>query len=206
MTTKFIMLEVTDLYDLLERGSQARQMAHYAANHCDGGLVTIFDQQISVSFIDRVFEHLNRHEKTFWDPDCTLATKGASADFIASLDNAQREAFFPCVAILIGQGRLELCYPYSSDPASPLKDAGEIVSNKHWVSYSFLESIQRELDKIVVGCSGLRLNEAILFSGEFLQSLDQYEREMLMPCTLQMIRGGAIEFPLVELGNEEELT
>lgn len=123
---------------------------------------------------------------------------------MSSLNDAERESLTTCIGILVGQGRIELCCPFNADEDAPEKSADELTKNKRWVYYTFIERVQAELDKIVVGLTGLRMSEDALFSVEFLQSLTQSEREMLMPCTLKMVMAGAINLPVFELADEEE--
>ena len=204
MTTKLCLLNGADITDLQNKGETAHFMANHIAHFFKGDVISLPDQQISREFIDRVAVHLNRYELIFLEDGVFSTKEEIKVPFMSSLSNDERESFSTCVAILVGQGRLELCLPFNADRDAPEKNADELVNNKRWVYYSFIERVQTELDKIVVGLNGLRLSEATLFSNEFLQSLTHDEREMLMPCTLKMAQAGAIKFPVIELVDDEE--
>lgn len=204
MNTKLCLLNRADVNELHNMGVTARNMANYIAHFCKGDVISIGDEQISVAFLDRVAEHLNRYELIFLDNDRIFTTEEIKVPFMSSLNGAERESFMTCIGILVGQGRLELCCPFNTDRDAPEKSADELVNNKRWVYYTFIERVQSELGKIVVGNAGLTLNEANLFSDEFLQSLDKDEREMLMPCALKLVQGGALALPIIELVDDEE--
>lgn len=204
MNTKLCLLNGTDINELHNKGVTARNMANYIAHFSKGDVISIGDEKISTAFLDRVAEHLNRYELIFLDDGVFFTKEEIRVPFISSLSDAERESFSTCVGILVGQGRLELCFPFNTDEDAPEKSADELVNNKRWVYYTFIERVQTELDKIVVGLTGLRMSQDTLFSDEFLQSLTQDEREMLMPCTLKMAQAGAIKFPVIELVDDEE--
>ena len=206
MNTKLCLLNGADVNTCQHMGMAARHMAKYSAHVCTDGVIALDDLNISTAFLDRVAEHLNRYELFFLSNGLFCINEGIELPFLSSLGQAERESFSMCVAILIGQGRLDLCLAFNADRDAPEKSADELVNNKRWVYYTFIERVQTELDKIVVGLNGLRLSEDTLFSDEFLQSLTQDEREMLMPCTLKMVQAGAIKFPVVELADDEEET
>jgi len=204
MNTKFCLINGADVNEIQDMGVTARNMANYVATACKGDTITLPDQEISIAFLDRVADHLNRYEQVFLDNDRIFINEEIKAPFMSSLSDAERESLTTCIGILVGQGRIELCCPFKADEDAPETSIDELVQNKRWVPYTFIERIQTALDKIVVGLTGLRMNEDTLFSVEFLQSLTQEEREMLMPCTLKMIMAGAIELPVLEIADDEE--
>jgi hypothetical protein len=204
MITKLCLLNGADVNELHNMGVAARNMAKYIAHFPKGDVISLSDQQISTAFLDRVAEHLHRYELMFLDGGQMFTKEEIKVPFMNSLSAAERESFSTCVRILVGQGRLELCVPFNADGDTPEKSADEVVDNKRWVYYTFIERVQTELDKIVVDLTGLKLSEATLFSDEFLQSLTQDEREMLMPCTLKLVMAGGIKFPVFELEDDEE--
>ena len=204
MTTKLCLLNGADITDLQNKGETAKFMANHIAHFFTGDVISLPDQQISRAFIDRVAEHLNRYELIFLDDGMFFTKEEIRVPFMSSLSDAERDSFSTCVAILVGQGRLELCCPFISDRDAPEESADELVNNKRWVLYTFIERVQAELDKIVVGLTGLKMTQETLFGDAFLQSLTKDEREMLMPCTLEMVQAGAINFPVIELVDDEE--
>lgn len=204
MTTKLCVINGADVNKIQAMGVAARNIANYAATCCKGDIISLPDQQISTAFLDRVAEHLDRYELVFLDNDQIFTNEEIKVPFMNTLNDAERESFLTCVGILVGQDRVELCCPFNPDEHAPEKSTDELVHNKHWINFTFIERVQAELDKIVVGLAGLRMSEATLFSVEFLNSLTQDERAMLMPCTLKMVMAGAIEFPVLELADDEE--
>lgn len=204
MKTKLCLLNGADVNDLHNMGVAARNMANCIADFSNGDVISLPGQQISTAFLDSVAEHLHRYELMFLDGGHCFTREEIKVPFMNSLSAAERASFSTCIRILVGQGRLELCVPFNADVDAPAKSADEVVNNKRWVYFKFIERVQAELDKIVVDLTGLRLSEAALFSDEFLQSLTQDEREMLMPCTLKLVMAGAIKFPVFELEDDDE--
>jgi hypothetical protein len=204
MNTKFCLINGAHVNEIQDMGATARNMANSVATDCKGNTITLPDREISTAFLNRVAEHLYRYELIFLDGDQIFTNEEIKAPFMSSLSDTERESLMTCIGILVGQGRIELCCPFNADEDSPEKSADELVKNKRWVPYTFIERVQAELDKIVVGLTGLRMSEDALFSVEFLQSLTRDEREMLMPCTLKMVMAGAINFPVIELADDEE--
>lgn len=203
MITRLCVTNGADVNKIQAMGVAARKIANYAATFCKGDIISLPDQQISTAFLDRVAEHLDRYELVFLDNDQIFTNEEIKVPFMNSLNDAERESFLTCVGILVGQDRVELCCPFNPGEDAPEKTADELANNKRWINFTFIERVQAELDKIVVGLTGLRMSEATLFSAEFLQSLTQDEREMLMPCTLKMVMAGAIDFPVLELADED---
>lgn len=82
------------------------------------------------------------------------------------------------------------------------ENCGYVLVGKNLVPYTFLNRLQH-----IVGHHtfeyGLVLSEATIFGDEFLQSLDQEEREVLMPCVLMLIERGGFEVNLFESDDEE---
>jgi hypothetical protein len=204
MNTKICLINGADVNEIQDMGVTARNMANYVANVCKGDAITLPDREISTAFLNRVAEHLDRYELIFLDNDRIFTNEDIKAPFMSSLSDAERESLTTCIGILVGQGRIELCCPFHADAAAPEKSADELARSKSWVPYTFIERVQAELDKIIVGLNGLTMSEDALFSVEFLQSLTQDEREMLMPCTMKMVMAGAINLPVIELADDEE--
>lgn len=204
MNTKVCLINGADVNEIQDMGVTARNMANYVATACKGDTITLPDQEISTAFLNLVAEHLNRYEHIFLDSDRIFTDEETKAPFMGSLSDAERDSLTTCIGILVGQGRIELCCPFKADEFAPETSTDELVNTKRWVHYGFIERVQTELDKIVVGLNGLSMSEDALFSVEFLQSLTQEEREMLMPCTLKMVMAGAIELPVFDLADDEE--
>lgn len=80
---------------------------------------------------------------------------------------------------------------------------GYTLIGTHLVPETLLEQVKAELADTMFDY-GFVLSEATIFSAEFLASLDQESRAVLMPAVLVLIERG--DFPLNFFESEEEAT
>ncbi len=79
---------------------------------------------------------------------------------------------------------------------------GYVLVNKRLVPFTFVERVKNEIWGMQFEYRCV-LSEVTIFGTEFLQTLDQDEREVLMPCVLMLIERGDFAVNLFESDDEE---
>ena len=81
------------------------------------------------------------------------------------------------------------------------EQCGYVLVATHLVPLTFIERIKAELSDTYFNY-GCVLSESALFGDSFLQSLDDDERAVLMPCVLILIERGEVGFNMFEERDE----
>lgn len=108
-------IERTALQDLVK---EMREIADSLSAGVDGSFY-VNDQSVPTSFLDRMAEAFNRCEAIYLHNDRIYASEDFLAKFWETLDAAECDVSFLCVAILIAQGRLEMCLPEGGNGSAP---------------------------------------------------------------------------------------
>lgn len=112
----FDAIERTALQDLVK---EVREIADSLSAGADGFFYLNDEHRVPRSFLDRMAEAFNRCAVVFLHKHVFSASEDYLVKFRATLTEPEREVVTLCVAILIAQGRLEMCLPKSGTGSTP---------------------------------------------------------------------------------------
>lgn len=111
--TNVVVIDATERAEMQSLVETVREFAEAIS----AGAVSSFyidEHCVPTSFLDRLAEVFNRCQVIFVHRGSVSAGEDYLVKFWATLDASERDVAYMCMAILIAQGRLEMCLPEAS--------------------------------------------------------------------------------------------
>ena len=117
--TNLIVFDPAERTELQDLAKDVREIADSLSAGADGFFYLNDEHRVPRSFLDRMAEAFNRCEVVYLHKRVFCASEDYLVKFRATLTEPEFEVVSLCVAILIAQGRLEMCLPKSGTGSTP---------------------------------------------------------------------------------------
>jgi hypothetical protein len=116
--TNIVVFDPSERTELLRLARDAQAIADSISSGVEG-FFYLNDQFVPSTFLDRMAEAFNRCEVVYLHKRVFSASEDYLVKFRATLTEPERLVVPLCVAILIAQGRLEMCLPKDGTATAP---------------------------------------------------------------------------------------